>query len=86
MAGPPSARSLRVLTVNIYKGYTGFRGRHRLADLREAERADSFPALWPLLRLDHIDVRGAVGHRPPPPRRPWAGLRGHAPVAAEITR
>lgn len=47
--------------------------------------ARSFPARWPLLRLDRIYVRGMVSALPVPmPRRPWAQLSDHAPVAAEI--
>jgi len=47
--------------------------------------ARSFPARWPLLRLDRIYVRGMVSALPlPMPRRPWAQLSDHAPVAAEI--
>ncbi|MBT9466303.1 endonuclease/exonuclease/phosphatase family protein [Hydrogenophaga sp.] len=45
----------------------------------------SFPARWPLLRLDRIYVRGVATAQPlPMPRRPWAQLSDHAPVAAEI--
>ena len=47
--------------------------------------ARSFPARWPLLRLDRIYVRGVAAARPLPlPRRPWALLSDHAPLAAEI--
>jgi endonuclease/exonuclease/phosphatase family metal-dependent hydrolase len=47
--------------------------------------ARSFPARWPLLRLDRIYVRGVAAHRPlPMPRRPWTRLSDHAPLAAEI--
>lgn len=47
--------------------------------------ARTFPAHWPLLRLDRIYVRGVVGHRPlPMPRRPWSRLSDHAPLAAAI--
>ena len=54
---------------------------------REAhgEHARSFPARWPLLRLDRIYVRQVAAARPLPlPRRPWATLSDHAPLAAEI--
>jgi endonuclease/exonuclease/phosphatase family metal-dependent hydrolase len=51
------------------------RGRH----------ARSFPARWPLLRLDRVYVRGVAAHRPlSMPRRPWTRLSDHAPLAAEI--
>jgi hypothetical protein len=47
--------------------------------------ARTFPARWPLLRLDRIYVRGVTACRPLPlPRRPWALLSDHAPLAAEI--
>ena len=133
MAGPSTARCLRVLTVNIHKGYTAFRGRDMFQDLREAVRAvasdlvllqevsgrhdglgsaqaeyladtlwrdhawarnalvrigghgNAVLSRWPLLRLDCIYVRGVATHRPLPlPRRPWAQLSDHAPLAAEI--
>jgi endonuclease/exonuclease/phosphatase family metal-dependent hydrolase len=47
--------------------------------------ARSFPARWPLLRLDRIYVRRVVAAHPLPlPRRPWATLSDHAPLAADI--
>jgi endonuclease/exonuclease/phosphatase family metal-dependent hydrolase len=54
---------------------------------REAhgDHARSFPARWPLLRLDRIYVRQvAEAHPLPLPRDPWATLSDHAPLAAEI--
>ena len=60
----------------------GLQDVHRHA---HGEHARSFPAHWPLLRLDRIYVRGVATHRPLPlPRRPWARLSDHAPLAAEI--
>ncbi|MDP1691836.1 MAG: endonuclease/exonuclease/phosphatase family protein [Burkholderiaceae bacterium] len=51
----------------------------------QGHHARSFPARWPLLRLDRIYVRGVVAARPLPlPLRPWAQLSDHAPLAAEI--
>jgi endonuclease/exonuclease/phosphatase family metal-dependent hydrolase len=48
--------------------------------------ARSFPARWPLLKLDRIYVARVASHRPIPlPRRPWARLSDHAPLAAEVT-
>ncbi|UUZ72309.1 endonuclease/exonuclease/phosphatase family protein [Polaromonas sp. P1(28)-8] len=39
----------------------------------------------PLLRLDRIYVRNAIGHAPVVlPSRPWSHLSDHAPLAAEI--
>ncbi|MFO1266970.1 MAG: endonuclease/exonuclease/phosphatase family protein [Rubrivivax sp.] len=47
--------------------------------------ARSFPAAWPLLRLDRIYVRRVQSALPLPlPRRPWSALSDHAPLAAEI--
>lgn len=47
--------------------------------------ARTFPAWWPLLRLDRIYVRGVRVHRPVAlPRHPWARLSDHAPLAAEV--
>jgi endonuclease/exonuclease/phosphatase family metal-dependent hydrolase len=49
------------------------------------QHARSFPARWPVLRLDRIYVRGLTAAHPVPlPRQPWAGLSDHAPLAAEI--
>jgi endonuclease/exonuclease/phosphatase family metal-dependent hydrolase len=47
--------------------------------------ARTFPARLPVLRLDRIYVRNAVGHAPMVlPRKPWSHLSDHAPLAAEI--
>ena len=54
---------------------------------REAhgQHARSFPSGFPLLRLDRIYVRGVARALPVPmPRRPWARLSDHAPLAADI--
>lgn len=46
--------------------------------------ARTFPARWPLLRLDRIYVRN-LRHRPLHlQRRPWATLSDHAPLAGEV--
>ncbi|MFC5521918.1 endonuclease/exonuclease/phosphatase family protein [Polaromonas jejuensis] len=61
------------------------------ADLHEVfvqahgHAARTFPARLPLLRLDRIYVRNAIGHAPVVlPNRPWSHLSDHAPLAAEI--
>jgi endonuclease/exonuclease/phosphatase family metal-dependent hydrolase len=61
------------------------------ADLHEVfvqangQAARTFPARLPLLRLDRIYVRNAIGHAPVVlPSRPWSHLSDHAPLAAEI--
>ena len=47
--------------------------------------ARTFPARLPLLRLDRIYVRIAIGHAPVVlPNHPWSHLSDHAPLAAEI--
>ncbi|MDB5749757.1 MAG: hypothetical protein JWP65_178 [Ramlibacter sp.] len=63
----------------------------RDAGLREifvtayGESAKTFPAVFPLLSLDRIYVRNCSVHLPVVlPRKPWAHLSDHAPLAAEI--
>lgn len=47
--------------------------------------AKTFPARWPMLRLDRIYVRNAAVHAPHVlPNRPWSHLSDHSPLAAEI--
>lgn len=51
----------------------------------DGRNAPTFPARWPLLKLDRIYVRGIANARPlPMPRQPWAQLSDHAPLAAEV--
>ena len=61
------------------------------ADLHEVfvqahgRAARTFPARMPVLRLDRIYVRNAIGHAPVVlPSHPWSHLSDHAPLAAEI--
>jgi endonuclease/exonuclease/phosphatase family metal-dependent hydrolase len=65
---------------------------NRCAGLREVfvhangRAAKTFPARFPMLRLDRIYVRNANLHKPMVlPQRPWSHLSDHAPLAAEIT-
>ncbi|WP_166251751.1 endonuclease/exonuclease/phosphatase family protein [Marinobacter salicampi] len=45
----------------------------------------TFPAVFPLLRLDRIYVRGISEHCPVKlPNRPWSRLSDHAPLAVDI--
>lgn len=45
----------------------------------------TFPAVFPMLRLDRIYVRGVAQSTPfHLPNRPWAHLSDHAPLAAEV--
>jgi endonuclease/exonuclease/phosphatase family metal-dependent hydrolase len=47
--------------------------------------ARTFPARWPVLRLDRIYLRNATVSQPLVlPRRPWSHLSDHLPVAAQI--
>ena len=47
--------------------------------------ARSFPARWPLLRLDRIYLRNASSHEPQIlSTRPWSHLSDHLPLAVEI--
>jgi endonuclease/exonuclease/phosphatase family metal-dependent hydrolase len=49
------------------------------------EAARTFPARWPVLRLDRIYLRNARVSEPLVlPRRPWSHLSDHRPVAAQI--
>jgi endonuclease/exonuclease/phosphatase family metal-dependent hydrolase len=49
------------------------------------QSARTFPARLPLLQLDRIYVRNAIGHAPVVlPPKPWSHLSDHAPLAAEI--
>lgn len=49
------------------------------------QAAKTFPARFPLLRLDRIYVRNAVEFTPHAlPAKPWTHLSDHAPLAAEI--
>lgn len=60
----------------------GLRDLHQQA-LRRPLR--TFPAAFPLLALDRIYVRGFRGGKPLLlPRRPWARLSDHSPVAVDL--
>jgi endonuclease/exonuclease/phosphatase family metal-dependent hydrolase len=49
------------------------------------QAARTFPARWPLLRLDRIYLRNAQASQPLVlPRQPWSHLSDHLPVAAQI--
>ncbi|MFS2037119.1 endonuclease/exonuclease/phosphatase family protein [Polaromonas sp. CT11-55] len=58
---------------------------HEVFVQANGKAARTFPARLPLLRLDRIYVRNAIGHAPVVlPLRPWSHLSDHAPLAAEI--
>ena len=47
--------------------------------------AKSFPAIWPLLRLDRIYVRNAsTRHAAVLHRKPWSHLSDHAPLVVQV--
>ncbi len=51
----------------------------------KGKAARTFPASFPMIRLDRIYVRNAQVHAPfVLPRRPWSHLSDHAPLAADI--
>lgn len=60
-------------------------GLHEVFVRHHGAPAKSFPARWPLLRLDRIYVANATTHRPQVlSNRPWSHLSDHAPLAVEV--
>lgn len=60
-------------------------GLHEVFVQAHGHAARTFPARLPLLKLDRIYVRNAIGHAPVVlPIHPWSHLSDHAPLAAEI--
>ncbi len=60
-------------------------GVHEIFTRADGRPAKTFPARFPMLRLDRIYVRSAGVHAPIVlPSRPWSHLSDHAPLAAEI--
>ena len=60
-------------------------GLHEVFDMVYGQSARTFPARFPVLRLDRIYVRSAGAHAPMVlPTKPWSHLSDHAPLAAEI--
>jgi endonuclease/exonuclease/phosphatase family metal-dependent hydrolase len=58
---------------------------HEVFEQATGKPARTFPSRMPLLRLDRIYVRNAIGHAPVVlPNKPWSHLSDHAPLAAEI--
>ncbi|MYN12225.1 EEP domain-containing protein [Pusillimonas sp. TS35] len=69
----------------------GQRMLYRACRLQEVFRechgrvARTFPARWPLLRLDRVYVRNVLRyHAMALARRPWSHLSDHAPLAVEL--
>ncbi|MEO8296686.1 MAG: endonuclease/exonuclease/phosphatase family protein [Burkholderiales bacterium] len=73
----------------LHRGHRRIEHEGHLREVHAAARRHlprSFPAALPLLSLDRIYVSQVQGHAPIAlPRRPWALLSDHAPLAAEIT-
>ncbi|MFA5678334.1 MAG: endonuclease/exonuclease/phosphatase family protein [Pseudomonas sp.] len=60
-------------------------GLHEAFEQAYGAPAKSFPARWPLLRLDRIYARNLTTHDPRTLyRRPWSHLSDHAPLAVEV--
>lgn len=60
-------------------------GLKEVFSMKYGRPARTFPARFPLLRLDRIYVRNAtVSHPWALPRKPWSHLSDHAPLAVEI--
>ena len=60
-------------------------GLHEVFVQAHGHAARTFPARFPLLALDRIYVRNAIGHAPRVlSLKPWSQLSDHAPLAAEI--
>jgi endonuclease/exonuclease/phosphatase family metal-dependent hydrolase len=58
--------------------------REAFADLKDGV-PKTFPARWPLLRLDRVYLRNAVPRRADVlSTRPWSHLSDHAPLAVEL--
>ncbi|CAK6494816.1 hypothetical protein PANNVG_02392 [Pantoea sp. Nvir] len=60
-------------------------GLKEVFSMKHGRPARTFPARFPLLRLDRIYVRNATVSQPwALPRKPWSHLSDHAPLAVEI--
>lgn len=60
-------------------------GAHEVFSSYFGRPARTFPAIWPVLRLDRIYVRGVRGAQPQlQTSRVWSRLSDHVPLSAEI--
>ena len=60
-------------------------GLHEVFAVSQGKVAKTFPARWPMLRLDRIYVRNASSHKPRIlGNKPWTHLSDHLPLAVEI--
>lgn len=60
-------------------------GMHEVFAVAQGKVAKTFPARWPVLRLDRIYVRNATSHNPQIlGNKPWTHLSDHLPLAVEL--
>ncbi|HAG79487.1 MAG TPA: hypothetical protein DCO74_12205, partial [Pseudomonas sp.] len=60
-------------------------GLHEVFAVSQGQVAKTFPARWPMLRLDRIYVRNASSHDARIlGNKPWTHLSDHLPLAVEI--
>ena len=77
IALPEPHGTLHVICVHL--------GLKEVFSMKTGRPARTFPARFPILRLDRIYVRNAtVSHPWALPRKPWSHLSDHAPLAVEI--
>ena len=58
---------------------------HEVFERHHGQVAKSYPARWPLLRLDRIYLRNARSHNPEIlGNKPWSHLSDHLPLAVEV--
>ena len=58
---------------------------HEVFERHHGKLAKTYPARWPLLRLDRIYLRNATGHKPIIlGNKPWTHLSDHLPLAVEV--
>ena len=58
---------------------------HEVFERHHGKLAKTYPARWPLLRLDRIYLRNATGHNPIIlDNKPWTHLSDHLPLAVEV--
>ena len=58
---------------------------HEVFERHHGQLAKTYPARWPLLRLDRIYLRNATSHNPKIlGNKPWTHLSDHLPLAVEV--
>ena len=86
---PPEAPLLAAGDFNDWRGHAHRRlveetGMHEIGSAALGSPARTFPAWWPVLRLDRIYVRHLRHRLLELPRRPWSALSDHVPLAGEV--